>query len=160
MLVTSLDRARPLPAPAVVIEGAAWVDRAAARASTSPTCSSWPDYSRICQHYLAERLWKSAGMRPQDMDVAEVYDCFSAMALLGMEGLGLAPRGGAGEMVRAGETALGGALPVNTHGGLLFEGYLHGMNTLAEAVQQLQGRGGARQVKDAGPVRRELRRDG
>jgi len=149
VLVTSLERARALTDAPVVIEGAAWVTPAGTGLDIADLLS-WPDYSRICQHYLADRLWKGAGLTPSDMDVAEIYDCFSAMALLGMEGLGLAERGGAGEMIRAGETALGGRLPVNTHGGLLFEGYLHGMNTLGEAVQQLQGRGGVRQVAGAG----------
>jgi acetyl-CoA acetyltransferase len=61
---------------------------------------------------------------------------------MSLEGLGLAERGGAGELVRSGR------LPVNTHGGLLGEGYLHGMNTVAEAVLQVQGRGGDRQAPD------------
>ena len=65
---------------------------------------------------------------------------------MGLEGLGLCDRGGAGAFVRAETTAPGGSLPVNTHGGLLAEGYLHGMNTVAEAVLQVQGRGGTRQV--------------
>jgi acetyl-CoA acetyltransferase len=66
--------------------------------------------------------------------------------LVGLEGLGLVGRGEAGEFVRSGQTALDGRLPTNTNGGLLCEGYLHGMNTVAEAALQIQGRGGARQV--------------
>ena len=65
---------------------------------------------------------------------------------MGIEGLGLCERGGAGELFRSGATALGGSLPVNTHGGLLAEGYLHGMNTVAEAALQVQGRAGERQA--------------
>ena len=61
---------------------------------------------------------------------------------MGLEGLGLCGRGEAGDFLRSGATALGGQLPVNTHGGLLAEGYLHGMNTVAEAVLQIQGRCG------------------
>jgi acetyl-CoA acetyltransferase len=57
-----------------------------------------------------------------------------------VEGLGLCGRGEGGAFVRS------GLLPINTHGGLLAEGYLHGMNTVAEAVMQVQGRGGDRQV--------------
>jgi acetyl-CoA acetyltransferase len=149
VLVTSLDRARSLNETPVVIEGAAWATGFGSGLDIADLLT-WPDYSRICQHYLADRLWESARMTPADMDFAEVYDCFSAMVLLGMEGLGLAELGEAGEMVRSGETGLGGRLPVNTHGGLLMEGYLHGMNTVAEAVEQLQGRAGERQVADAG----------
>jgi acetyl-CoA acetyltransferase len=65
---------------------------------------------------------------------------------MGLEGLGFCGRGDAGAFVRGGATRLDGALPVNTHGGLLSEGYLHGMNTVAEAVLQVQGRGGVRQA--------------
>ena len=65
---------------------------------------------------------------------------------MGLEGLGIAERGASGAFVRSGATALDGALPMNTHGGLLAEGYLHGMNTVAEAVLQVQGRGGGRQA--------------
>jgi acetyl-CoA acetyltransferase len=68
---------------------------------------------------------------------------------MGLEGLGLAERGGGGDLVRSGATRAGGRLPVNTHGGLLSEGYLHGMNTVAEAVLQLQGRAGVRTVDGA-----------
>ena len=80
------------------------------------------------------------------MQFAEIYDCFTSTVLMGLEGLGLAERGGSGDLVRSGATRLDGSLPMNTHGGLLAEGYLHGMNTVAEAVLQIQGRGGERQV--------------
>ncbi len=82
-------------------------------------------------------------MAPADVDLAEIYDCFTSTVLMGLEGLGLAERGGSGEFVRR------AGLPVNTHGGLLAEGYLHGMNTVAEAVLQLQGRAGSRTVAGA-----------
>jgi acetyl-CoA acetyltransferase len=149
VLVTSLDRARVLTDAPVVIEGAAWVTGFGSGLDIADLLE-WPDYSTICQHHLAERLWRSAGIGPGDVDFAEIYDCFSAMVLLGIEGLGLAERGQAGALIRSGETRRDGSLPVNTHGGLLFEGYLHGMNTVGEAVEQLQGRAGPRQVASAG----------
>jgi acetyl-CoA acetyltransferase len=65
---------------------------------------------------------------------------------MGLEGLGLCERGASGELVRSGATRLDGRLPTNTHGGLLAEGYLHGMNTVAEAALQVQRRGGDRQA--------------
>jgi acetyl-CoA acetyltransferase len=61
----------------------------------------------------------------------------------------LCGRGEAGAFVASGATALDGALPTNTHGGLLSEGYLHGMNTVTEAVLQIQGRCGERQLANA-----------
>ncbi|HEY5334200.1 MAG TPA: hypothetical protein VIJ21_11700 [Solirubrobacterales bacterium] len=149
ILITTVENARALDAPPVVIEGAAWSTGFGSGLDIADLLT-WPDYSRICQSYLADRLWASAGMKPEDMDFAEIYDCFSAMALLGLEGVGLAERGGAGEMIRSGETGVEGSLPVNTHGGLLCEGYLHGMNTLAEGARQLQGRAGERQLEKAG----------
>ena len=145
LLVTSVELARELRHPPAVIEGAAY--RIGRRSGLDiGDALLWPDYSRNYTSHLAEQLWKSSGIAPKDVDFAEIYDCFSSVVLFGLEGLGLAERGGAGEMVRSGATRLDGELPVNTHGGLLCEGYLHGMNTVAEAVLQVQGRGGARQV--------------
>jgi acetyl-CoA acetyltransferase len=145
VLVTSKDRAQGMRWRPAVIEGAAW--------STGPRPGTdiadilaWPDYSRNCTAALADDLWASSGFRPSDMDFAELYDCFSGVVYMALEGLGLVERGAAPEFVRAGETWLDGSLPVNTHGGLLCEGYLHGMNTLAEAVLQIQGRAGERQA--------------
>jgi acetyl-CoA acetyltransferase len=149
VLVTSLDRARTLARPPAVIEGAAWVTPSGSGLDMGDFFS-WEDWSRNCHSYLAERLWRSARVGPQDVDFAEIYDCFSSVVLFGLEGLGLVGRGESGDFVAAGETALDGSLPVNTHGGLLCEGYLHGMNTVAEAVLQIQGRGGERQVPAAG----------
>ena len=107
----------------------------------------WPDLSRNYTSLLADELWGQAGVGPQDVDIAEIYDCFSSSVLINMEGLGLAERGGAIEMIRSGATLRDGHLPVNTNGGLLAEGYLHGMNNLAEAVLQLQGRGEVRTTR-------------
>lgn len=149
LVVTSLERARSLRHPAVVVEGAAW--------ETGPRSGLdiadlhyWQDWSRNYTSHLADRLWKSSGLSPADMDIAEIYDCFTGTALMGLEGLGLVGRGESGGFVRAGETGPDGSLPMNTNGGLLCEGYLHGMNTVAEAVLQLQGRAGERQVADVG----------
>ncbi|MEZ4219269.1 MAG: acetyl-CoA acetyltransferase, partial [Myxococcota bacterium] len=74
----------------------------------------------------------------------------SSTVLMGLEGLGLCARGESGAFVRSGATSLAGRLPTNTHGGLLSEGYLHGMNTVAEAVLQVQRRGGERQAPRSG----------
>jgi acetyl-CoA acetyltransferase len=150
VLVTSLDAARKLRHPAAVIEGAAWTTPSGTGLDVGDQLL-WGDYSRNCQSYVGPRLWKSSGLTPKQVDVAEIYDCFSSVVLFGLEGLGFVERGGAGAFVRAGEIRqAGGSLPVNTHGGMLNEGYVHGMNTLAEGVLQIQGRGGVRQVPDAG----------
>jgi acetyl-CoA acetyltransferase len=145
VLVSALDRARDLRhAPAVVASGSY-------RAGPRPGLDIgdhllWDDYTRNYTSFVRDDLFGRAGVTPADIDVAEIYDCFTTTVLMGIEGLGLAERGGAGELFRSGATGRGGSLPVNTHGGLLSEGYLHGMNTVAEAVLQVQGRCGDRQA--------------
>jgi acetyl-CoA acetyltransferase len=145
VLVTSLDRARDLRQPPAVIASGAY------RAGPQPGVDIgdhllWSDFSRNYTSHLAEGLFGRAGIGPRDVQCAEIYDCFSSTVLIGLEGLGLVGRGQSGSFVRDGNTRLDGSLPVNTHGGLLSEGYLHGMNTVAEAALQVQGRGGSRQA--------------
>ncbi|HEX6311228.1 MAG TPA: acetyl-CoA acetyltransferase [Acidimicrobiia bacterium] len=106
----------------------------------------WDDYTRNYTSHVREELFARAGIGPGDVQVAEIYDCFSSTVLIGLEGLGICERGTSGAFVRSGATAIDGRLPTNTNGGLLAEGYLHGMNTVAEAVLQVQGRGGERQA--------------
>jgi acetyl-CoA acetyltransferase len=148
ILVTSVETARQLNHRPAVIQGGAYACGARSGLDMGDALM-WEDYSRNYTSLLAGDLWRSAGLTPSEIDFAEIYDCFSSVVLVGLEGLGLAERGAAGEMVRSGATALDGSLPVNTHGGLLCEGYLHGMNTVAEAALQIQGRGEARQVAHA-----------
>jgi acetyl-CoA acetyltransferase len=145
VLVTSLERARTLRHPPAVIASGAY--------SAGPRSGLdigdhllWADYSRNYTNWLAPRLYRDAGMGPGDIEFAEIYDCFSSTVLMALEGLGLCGRGESGGFARSGGTRMDGRLPVNTHGGLLCEGYLHGMNTVAEAALQIQGRGGDRQV--------------
>ncbi len=145
VIVTSLELARRLRHSPAVIQGAAY--RIGRRSGLDiGDALLWEDYSRNYTSLLAGDLWRSAGIGPDQVDFAEIYDCFTGTVLFGLEGLGFVGRGEAGAFVRSGETWIDGRLPANTNGGLLCEGYLHGMNTVAEAVLQLQGRGGVRQV--------------
>ena len=145
LVVTSIERARDLRRPPVVVAAAEY--RAGPRSGLDiGDHLLWDDYTRNYTSLLRDDLFGRAGVTPADVDVAEIYDCFSSTVLMGLEGLGFCGRGESGAFVRSGATALDGALPVNTHGGLLSEGYLHGMNTVCEAVLQVQGRGGARQA--------------
>jgi acetyl-CoA acetyltransferase len=148
VLVTSLERAKALVSPPAVLRAAAYARGARTGYDTGDTVL-WQDYTRNYTNLLADDLWGMAGLRPHEVDLAEIYDCFSSSVLYAIEGLGIAERGGAGAFIRSGATSPGGALPVNTGGGLLCEGYVHGMNTLTEAVLQVQGRAGARQVAGA-----------
>lgn len=144
VLVTSLERARDLKLPPAVIASSAY------RAGPRPGLDigdhvQTEDYTRNFASMLRDDLFGRAGLAPADVDFGQIYDCFTSTVLMSVEGLGLAEAGGAGELFRSGATGVGGSLPINTNGGLLSEGYVHGMNTIAEAVQQIQGRGGERQ---------------
>ena len=98
---------------------------------------------------MAPRLFAMAGCGPDDVDVAELYDAFTPLVLVQLEDYGFCKKGDAAGMVADGVTAIGGALPVNTHGGHLSEGYVHGLNHVAEAVSQLRWQCGPRQVAGA-----------
>jgi acetyl-CoA acetyltransferase len=148
LVVSAIDRARDQNVAPAVIDGAAWVTGRGSGLDVADI-HTWPDFTQNCQHLLAPRLYKSAGIGPQDIDVAEIYDCFSPAVLYGMEALRFVGRGEAGAFIREGNTTVTGQLPVNTHGGLLNEGYVHGLNTVTEGALQIQGRGGERQVADA-----------
>ena len=145
LVVTSVERARDLRRPPAVVASGCY------RAGPRPGLDIgdhllWDDYSRNYTSWLREELFGRAGVGPSDVQVAEIYDCFTSTVLMGLEGLGLCERGTAGAFVRGGNTAIDGVLPTNTGGGLLAEGYLHGINTVAEAALQVQGRCGERQA--------------
>ena len=83
-------------------------------------------------------LYERAGLTPNDIDFAELYDPFTGMTILHTEAFGLAPPGGAPDLFRSGNAGLDGSMPINTHGGLLSETYMQGLNHVVEAVQQLR----------------------
>jgi acetyl-CoA acetyltransferase len=104
-----------------------------------------------CKESAAEAL-AQAGLKHHDVDCAHVYDCFTSTLLITLESMGFYGRGEAGPAALAGEFAIGGRFPVNTNGGLLSygsSGAAGGMFHVVEAVRQLRGECGARQVKDA-----------
>lgn len=148
VLITSKDRAKDMKQKPVYITGGAygggpnqgedWFDAV-----------RWPDHSHNYAKYIADDLWKSAGLGPKDIDVAQIYDCFTYSILMQLEGLGFCKEGEGGPFIQGGRIARDGELPLNTAGGLLSEGYIHGLNHVIEAVQQLRGQAGARQIKDA-----------
>lgn len=96
----------------------------------------------------ARRLWEGADLRPQDVDVAQIYDAFTALVPLSLEGYGFCGRGEGGAFTEGGALEIGGRLPLNTGGGGLSEAYVHGFNLINEGVRQLRGTSTA-QVPDA-----------
>lgn len=108
------------------------------------------DFTRLPADGAAAMLWSRTDLKPGDVDVAQIYDGFSILTLLWMESLGLCGRGEAAAFVEGGSRiGLDGLLPLNTSGGQLSAGRFHGYGHSYEACQQLWGRAGARQVKDA-----------
>ncbi len=100
----------------------------------------------------AERAYKMAGLKPEDINLAEVHDCFTIAEIIITEDLGFFKKGEGGKAVASGMTSLGGKKPINTSGGLKSKGHPVGATGVAqvvEVVHQLRGEAGQRQVKDA-----------
>jgi benzoylsuccinyl-CoA thiolase BbsB subunit len=100
----------------------------------------------------AQRAYEQAGIRPDDLDVVELHDCFAIAEIIHYENLGLCSRGEGGRFIESGRPCLGGGVAVNPSGGLLSKGHPLGATGVAqvvEAVEQLRGESGARQVAGA-----------
>src|ERR1700749_278181 len=95
------------------------------------------------------KIGEKTGLNPSDMDVACMYDCFTYTVMATMEGFGFCEKGEVGKFFSTGRATYGGAVVVNPHGGLLSEGYIHGLTHHYEAALQLRHATGVRQVDDA-----------
>ncbi|MFZ3101742.1 MAG: thiolase domain-containing protein [Desulfitobacteriaceae bacterium] len=105
-----------------------------------------------CTVKAAEQAYAMAGLTPADINLAEVHDCFTITEILNIEDLGFFKKGQGATAVAAGKTALDGALPINTSGGLKAKGHpigATGLSQIYEIVTQLRGEAGERQVKNA-----------
>jgi acetyl-CoA acetyltransferase len=147
VVVTSAERAKELKQKPVYIMGAAEGSGPYGRGGMWG--NYWPDHAECYAKYVAPDLFNMAGVTPRDIDVAEIYDCFTYSVIVQLEDFGFCKKGEGGAFVEGGRIQLGGELPINTCGGLLSEAYIHGLNLVVEAVSQLRGDAGSRQVKDA-----------
>jgi acetyl-CoA acetyltransferase len=143
LVLTSAERAADLRHPAVYPIGAAEGTGAGGMSD------QWPDMTSMYSRIVAPKLWARTGMGPADMDIACMYDCFTYTVMATFEDFGFCEKGAVGDYFRAGRATYGGDVVVNPHGGLLSEGYLHGLNHHYEAVLQLRGEAGIRQVDNA-----------
>jgi acetyl-CoA acetyltransferase/uncharacterized OB-fold protein len=142
VIVSSADCAADLPKRAVRFNAVGTaIDK-------RPLWDQWSDITTMAARDAAAHLWSRTDIRPGDVDTAQLYDGFSFLALAWLEALGFCKQGEGGAFVENGRIELGGALPLNTWGGQLSGGRLHGFGFVAEAVRQLRGECGLRQVPD------------
>jgi len=142
IVLVRADRARELPHRPVLVQGAAW------GGGVTVVNNGHVDITDSPAKPIAQRLYAAAQMGPSDIEFAELYDCFTYNVLSQIEGYGFAEPGTVPGMLTDGAfDRSGGSLPLNTHGGLLSEGYIHGMNHVYEAVEQIRGEAGERQVE-------------
>ncbi|KPM51985.1 lipid-transfer protein [Frankia sp. CcI49] len=136
LVITATDRARDTPAPVTIAAaaGAALAGQEVGSDHYSPDLATMAGSTA-----LARRLFDRSGIDRADLDLAMVYDAFTPVLFMQLEGLGFCGPGEAKELVAAGAFGPGGALPLNTNGGLIGEGYIHGLNLATEAVRQLRG---------------------
>jgi acetyl-CoA C-acetyltransferase len=144
-VVTSAERAKDLPNPLVYPLGFG-----------SRVChyaiSQNMDLTRLGFYEASQEAYAMAGVGSKDVDVAELYDGYPIFPLITLEGLGICKRGEAGAFVYEGNTWPGGKMPMTTNGGMLGQGHTAaggGVAILVEAIRQIMGKAGARQVKNA-----------
>jgi acetyl-CoA acetyltransferase len=145
LVVTTVDRARDLPAVPAVIAAAAQgsgPDQFSMNSYYRPSLVGLPEMGLV-----ARQLWAQSGIGPTDVSVAVLYDHFTPFVLVQLEELGFCAPGEARDFIAGGALELDGRLPLNPHGGQLGEAYIHGMNGIAEAVRQVRGTA-ANQLQD------------
>jgi acetyl-CoA acetyltransferase len=141
VIVSPAEYARDAPRPAARLEAVGTALRG------RPSWDQFDDMTTMAARDAGAAMWERTDLRPSDVDVAELYDGFSFLTLCWIEALGFCGRGEGGSFIEGGNRiSLEGDLPVNTHGGQLSAGRLHGFGFIHEAVVQLRGDGGDRQV--------------
>ncbi len=142
VIYTSEERARDWQKKPVFVEAAAY-------ASTGYMAFEIEDMLQSSPFPCAKELWARTDLTPEDVDCAQLYDGFTIITFQWLEALGFCKPGESGPFIAAGNTRLGGMLPLNTDGGACNVGRRHGTNFCIESIRQLRGECGARQVEDA-----------
>ncbi|CAB4888439.1 unannotated protein [freshwater metagenome] len=115
-----------------------------------PSWDQYEDMTSMMAQGVGKQMWSRTDLKPADVDVAELYDGFSIITLAWIEALGFCAQGEGGAFIEGGQRiARTGELPINTHGGQLSEGRLHGFGHVYEAAVQLRGDAGERQIPNA-----------
>lgn len=140
-VISGADRARDMRQPRVLVSGIA-----EGHPDSPSAITQRPDMTRLGLAKAAPRAFAMARAEPAEIQVAEVYDCFTWVVLCQLEDMGFCAKGEGGGFVQGGRIRLGGALPVNTHGGLLSQAHMLGLNHVVELVRQLRHQAGRRQV--------------
>ena len=140
-VISAGDRARDMRQPRVLVSGIA-----EGHPDSPSAITQRPDMTRLGIAKGAPRAFAMAGVTPADIQVAEIYDCFTWVVLCQLEDMGFCGKGEGGAFVQGGRLRLGGALPVNTHGGLLSQAHMLGLNHVVELVRQLRHQADRRQV--------------
>lgn len=145
LIITDAARARALRKDPVLIHGVGRYDLNKGATMLEPRLYN---YYRPAQQAVAEQVFNMAGVGPEDMSALQVYDSFSCHIPLALEGYGYCGVGEAGPFMAEHGISLAKGLPINTSGGHMSESYMQGWNHQLEAVRQLRGGCGARQVPD------------
>ncbi len=144
VIVSSAERAQDMAQAPIYIMGIA-----EGHPDSPSAITQRPDMTKLGTAKAAPRAFEMAGVKHSEIDVAEIYDCFTYIVLCQLEDMGFCKKGEGGEFIQGGRIALGGELPINTHGGKLSQAHMIGLNHVVELVRQLRGQAGRAQVKDA-----------
>lgn len=149
-VMTTPERAKDLNHPAVIVKG---VGQAAAANMESMTSFYREEIAAIpSMDIAAKQAYAQAGLTPDDIDAAIIYDAFTPIVLWQLESWGFCERGKGAEFALAGNLRLDGRLPMNTHGGQLSEAYIHGVNGIVEAARLVRGQSVNQPKKDINNV--------
>ncbi|HIE83013.1 MAG TPA: thiolase family protein, partial [Dehalococcoidia bacterium] len=144
VIVSSKELARDLRQPPITIGGVA-----EGHPDSPSTITQRQDFVSLGIAKAAPIAFEMAGVTLDDIDVAQIYDCFTYIVMCQLEDIGFCKKGEGGDFISSGVIRRDGNLPINTHGGLLSEAHIAGMNHINELVRQLRHDCGDRQIENA-----------